>query len=118
VPWRRNGKALIDDQSAFPHPYYTPTQIMTEAHNSMDHFQESRSCKECGVTYTIGQFYASCSSNFDPPDRYSDGCDDYCLASWLGVGPNDFPPIEEGDSEGPELTYPHTNGHGHASGRG
>jgi hypothetical protein len=90
---------------------------MTEADNSMDHYQESRSCKECGVTYTIGQFYESCSSYFDPPYRYSDGCDDYCLACWLGVGPNDFPPMENGDSSATEFVYPPTKGYSPGTGR-
>ena len=51
----------------------------------------SRSCQACGVTDTIDELYASSSSSVDPPDRYSDGCDDDCLACWLGVGPNDVP---------------------------
>ena len=90
---------------------------MTQAHNSMDHFQENRSCKECGVTYTIGQFYASCSSYFDPPYRYSDSCEDYCLACWLGVGPNDFPPMEDGDSGATEFVYPPYQGYSPSTGR-
>jgi hypothetical protein len=60
---------------------------MKEEQNSMDPYQLSRPCQECGFTYTIGEFYESSSSDFDPPNRYSDGCNDYCLACWLGVGP-------------------------------
>jgi len=62
---------------------------MTDEQNSMDRIQESCSCKECGVTYSIGEFYKSFSSLFDPPDRYSYCCDDYCRVCWLGVGPNE-----------------------------
>src|SRR5262245_52680445 len=48
-----------------------------------------RICQECGRAYTIGQFAESSKSCFHKPERYIDGCEQYCLACWLGVGPND-----------------------------
>lgn len=66
----------------------------TESHAGSSADQK-RQCMECGVTYSIEEIYQSCAHHFDPPDRYDDGCDRYCLACWLGVGPNDFPPDPE-----------------------
>ena len=41
---------------------------MTEEQTRMDPYHESRSCKECGVIYTIGEIYESSSGYFDAPD--------------------------------------------------
>jgi hypothetical protein len=60
--------------------------------------EQQLTCKKCGILYTIEEFVQSSESNFNLPDRYSEGCHDYCLACWLGVGPNDFPPEEYRDS--------------------
>jgi hypothetical protein len=40
---------------------------MTEEQTRMDPYHESRSCKECGVIYTIGEIYESSSGYFDAP---------------------------------------------------
>ena len=58
---------------------------MTEEQNRSDPYQENRSCNECSATYTFGEIYESSSGFFDPPDHYSNGCYNYCLACWLGV---------------------------------
>jgi hypothetical protein len=50
-----------------------------------------RTCKECNCRYTIAQFRQSSSNYFEPPYNYREGCKDYCLKCWLGVGPKDFP---------------------------
>ncbi len=64
---------------------------MTEEQNRMGLYQEKRSCKECSATYTIGEISESSRGFFDPPDQYSNGCYDYCLACWLGVGGPSLP---------------------------
>jgi len=76
-------------------------QLMTEQQSTIDSYERQRTCKECGTLYTIEEFVQSSGSNFNPPDRYSEGCHDYCLACWLGVGPNDLPPLEDHDSGTP-----------------
>lgn len=90
---------------------------MATENNASAFYLEARTCKECGVSYTIEQFYQSSESYFDPPYRYSDSCEDYCLACWLGVGPNDFPPMEYGDSDATEFAYPPTKGYSPGAGR-
>lgn len=84
---------------------------MSEDEIPVDPNLQQRACKECGTLYTIEEFYQSSESYFDPPDRYSDGCHDYCLSCWLGVGPNDFPPMKDGDSGPSEQAYPPTKGY-------
>ncbi len=84
---------------------------MSEEQNAVDGNLQQRTCKECGTLYTIEEFYQSSQSFFDPPDRYSDGCHDYCLSCWLGVGPKDFPPMEDGDSGPSEQVYPPSKGY-------
>ena len=73
-----------------PKPNSNP-QSMTEKQNRSDPYQENRSCNECSATYTIGEIYESSSGFFDPPDHYSNGCYDYSLACWLGVGGPSLP---------------------------
>ena len=50
-----------------------------------------RVCTECGGEYTIGEYMQASSDYFARPSNYRAGCETYCLACWLGVGPNDFP---------------------------
>src|SRR5665213_2993850 len=49
--------------------------------------QRSRKCVDCGTSYSIADYLPDSSGHFGRPDRYSDGCTRYCLACWLGVGP-------------------------------
>jgi hypothetical protein len=48
-----------------------------------------RSCQECGRTYRIQDYVETSESSFQKPIRYIDGCEQFCLSCWLGVGPND-----------------------------
>lgn len=48
-----------------------------------------RTCSKCGCLYSIGGYAESNESYFFQPERYIDGCESFCLACWLGVGPND-----------------------------
>ncbi len=61
--------------------------------DQIDEYQMSieRSCKECNRIYTIKEFFEHNSHYFGRPENYRSGCETYCLACWLGVGPNDFP---------------------------
>ena len=59
-----------------------------------------RTCQECGAEYRICDYVDSSPFNFHKPDRYIDGCEQFCLACWLGVGPCDFP---DSDSEIPAV---------------
>ena len=59
----------------------------------IDEYQQAlkRSCEECGQPFTIGQYLDSSPDYFSRPWGYRAGCNSYCLACWLGVGPRDFP---------------------------
>ena len=59
----------------------------------IDEYQQTvqRVCKECGQRYTIGKYLENSPLYFGPPWKYRAGCETYCLACWLCVGPNDFP---------------------------
>lgn len=50
-----------------------------------------RSCQDCGDVYRICDFIDHAEHYFHKPERYIDGCEQFCLSCWLGVGPNDFP---------------------------
>jgi len=50
-----------------------------------------KQCVECARMYDEEAYWQSNASYFDPPIDYSRGAERYCLACWLGVGPNDFP---------------------------
>lgn len=58
--------------------------------------RDERKCKECGTLYSIEETYEHSQIYFDGPENYSSGCSEYCLACWLGVGPND---VEKMDRE-------------------
>ena len=46
-----------------------------------------RICKECKQAYSIKAFLDSSRNYFGRPFGYRKGCERYCLACWLGVGP-------------------------------
>ena len=58
-----------------------------------------RTCHECGSKYCLTDMIDAHEADFLKPLRYIDGCEQYCLACWLGVGPKDF--VAEGDSRTP-----------------
>jgi hypothetical protein len=70
-----------------------------------DKYQQAleRVCK-CGEKYTVQQYLESSLYYFSRPFNYRAGCETYCLACWLGVGPNDFPSEVEEDPEGTGVT--------------
>jgi len=54
----------------------------------IDNHLEVRTCRVCGIDYTVD--YATISSEYlRHPTDFSSGCATHCLACWLGVGPND-----------------------------
>jgi len=75
-----------------------------------------RTCQECGVAYSLEEAYQHSAVHFDPPDHYDAGCDRYCLACWLGVGPNDFPP--DPDQEALETAWIPRTTQGYSPGAG
>jgi hypothetical protein len=91
---------------------------MNTESNADSSADRKRKCKGCGVTYTIEEFVQSSAHRFDPPDRYDDGCDRYCLACWLGVGPNDFPPDPEQEALETAWIPRITQGYAPGTGRG
>lgn len=46
-------------------------------------------CKECHRPYDPDEDAVNNLQYFAPPYDYETGCREYCLACWLGVGPND-----------------------------
>jgi hypothetical protein len=56
---------------------------------------ELRVCTECGQQYSIEELLSSSPSYFNAPHNYDRGCDKYCLACWLGVGPKDVERMEK-----------------------
>ena len=50
-----------------------------------------RVCRSCEAIYTINEVLANQREYFKQPYDYVTGCQEYCLACWLGVGPLDFP---------------------------
>ncbi|MEI7996822.1 MAG: PIN domain-containing protein [Methylococcaceae bacterium] len=56
---------------------------------------ESLVCHECGDQYSIQEIFEYNSHYFDGPYYYNRGCDKYCLACWLGVGPNDISKLKD-----------------------
>lgn len=53
-------------------------------------FNDYQRCEECGEEYSPRETAQDDSHYFDPPYRYDQVCARYCLACWLGVGPNDI----------------------------
>jgi hypothetical protein len=51
----------------------------------------ARTCKECGQAYSVDESAETDAGCFPWPWSYDEGCEEYCLACWLGVGPNDAP---------------------------
>lgn len=62
-------------------------------HNFDEHaLTQDRVCETCGHTYRISQFVDGNKHPYmDHGYKYRLGCERYCLACWLGVGPLDFP---------------------------
>src|SRR5262245_19972015 len=60
-----------------------------------------RVCRSCEAIYTIIEALENQKDYFQQPYDYLRGCQEYCLACWLGVGPLDIPeaygeePVEE-----------------------
>lgn len=52
------------------------------------HSETEKKCKECGQDYSPDD-YVSQKQYWDFPTDYQHGSKEYCLACWLGVGPND-----------------------------
>ncbi len=50
---------------------------------------DTRICKGCGGEYSCKDECGKSGFYLDPPWDYSSGSEEYCLACWLGVGPND-----------------------------
>ena len=48
-----------------------------------------RTCHDCGSRYCLADMIDAHEADFLKPVRYIDGCEQYCLACWLGVGPKD-----------------------------
>jgi len=67
-----------------------------------------RSCQECERTYRIEDYVETGESYFQKPVRYVDGCEQFCLACWLCVGPNDFP---DADREPDSVALPQVDLH-------
>jgi len=49
-----------------------------------------RRCTECGQQYSIQAYLSSAAHYFAAPYNYEHGCEKYCLACWLGIGPLDI----------------------------
>lgn len=65
-----------------------------------------RTCHTCGQPYKIAEFADSEKwIVFRGGHKYLQGCEKYCLACWLGVGPLDLPTIEQ-ESSDPALEQP------------
>lgn len=52
---------------------------------------QRRVCRSCEAIYTISKALEGQEDYFRPPHDYVRGCQEYCLACWLGVGPLDIP---------------------------
>ncbi|MGD7651679.1 MAG: hypothetical protein ACQCXQ_00595 [Verrucomicrobiales bacterium] len=52
----------------------------------MDESTTPHICETCGQPYTVDD---TVDQHMNPPDDYRRGCQRYCLACWLGVGPMD-----------------------------
>ncbi len=52
----------------------------------MDSSTTPRTCETCGLPYELDDV---ADSHMNPPDDYRFGYQRYCLACWLGVGPDD-----------------------------
>jgi hypothetical protein len=64
---------------------------------------QRRVCRSCETIYTIRSFLERHERMFSQPEDYRSGCEEYCLACWLGVGPLDFPDTNlEPDASNPE----------------
>jgi hypothetical protein len=56
--------------------------------------QDTRGCTECGRTYSRAEAYKAGEHYWLAPYNYQCGIDEYCLACWLCVGPNDLAEME------------------------
>jgi hypothetical protein len=66
----------------------------------MDTSSTRHLCETCGRPYVVDD---AASSYMDPPDDYRRGYQRYCLACWLGVGPQDCPETGYTETEGRTL---------------
>ena len=55
------------------------------------HFSQRRVCRSCEAIYTIRDSWEQNPGMFEKPTDYRAGCEEYCLACWLCVGPLDVP---------------------------
>ena len=56
--------------------------------------QDTRVCTACGRTYSRAEANEEGAHYFLAPYNYRWGIDEYCLACWLCVGPNDLAEME------------------------
>jgi len=83
---------------------------MNEEDHDISEYEQTleRICRECGQPYKIADFIDSWSHYFKRPYNYRERCETYCLACWLGVGPNDFPEAHLGEPARAANTPPET----------
>jgi hypothetical protein len=56
--------------------------------------QDTHVCTACGRTYSRAKAYTDGYHYLLAPYHYRSGIDEYCLACWLCVGPNDLAGME------------------------